>query len=199
MSSDTQRDIAISQSEILIEKAKKGDDKAQNKIVNLLFKRIYNFSLNFFGDHDLAMEVTQITFITVIRKLDQLQDIKRFKTWLYRIATNYCHEEQRKNLRFQQVGLEAIDNEFYSSYNADDPVSTTEVSRIIRRLLNRLPDEQKEVIILKELEGLKFREIAKVLGESENTIKTRCYYGLKALQDFLEKNNISKYSLYGNG
>jgi RNA polymerase sigma-70 factor (ECF subfamily) len=93
---ETLLDIAMMHSETVIARAKQGDQNAQGKLVQLWYKRIYNFSYKFFMDHDLAMEVSQKTFISMCRNLAGLQDIARFKSWLYKIAVNYCREEARK-------------------------------------------------------------------------------------------------------
>ena len=93
METKTLRDIALTYSECLIEKSKKGDNKAFAKLFGLWFKRIYNFSLKYFNDHDQAMEATQKTFISVYKSIKGLKDNDSFKGWLYRIALNQCHEE----------------------------------------------------------------------------------------------------------
>ena len=84
------------QTNFLITAAKQGDAIALNQLVKQWYKRIYNFALKYFGDHDQAMEVTQKTFISMNKNLKSLQDQNRFKPWLYRIAANYCHEEARR-------------------------------------------------------------------------------------------------------
>ena len=96
---ETLRDIALYHSECLVEKSQNGDNHAFGKLVGLWFKRIYNVALKYFGDHDLAMEVTQRTFISVYNNLDSIKDVKSFKYWLYKVAINQCHEEERRQKR----------------------------------------------------------------------------------------------------
>ena len=93
---DTLLNIAMMHSDTLVTRAKEGDQNAQGKLVQLWYKRIYNFGYKFFMDHDLAMEVSQKTFISMCKNLSGLQDNARFKSWLYKIAVNYCREEVRK-------------------------------------------------------------------------------------------------------
>ena len=93
---DTLLNIAMMHSDTLVTRAKEGDQSAQGKLVQLWYKRIYNFGYKFFLDHDLAMEVSQKTFISMCKNLPGLQDNARFKSWLYKIAVNYCREEVRK-------------------------------------------------------------------------------------------------------
>src|SRR5690606_32047696 len=85
-------DTTMMHSDTLLQRAAQGDQNAQGKLVQLWYKRIYNFGFKFFLDHDLAMEVTQKTFISMCRNLPALQDTGKFKSWLYKIAVNYCRE-----------------------------------------------------------------------------------------------------------
>lgn len=187
--------IAIYHSKSLIEKSKRGDEQAYGKLVGLWYKRIYNFSLKYFADHDLAMEVTQLTFINVYKKIDSLKDPNSFKYWLYKIVLNHCREEDRKQKR----------TKWYSIFTSQDAgqvqsiighpeveYQKREKEEMIAELLRTLPDEQKTVVIMKEFEGLKFREISETLNISENTAKSRLYYGLKALKKLIEKSELNR-------
>jgi RNA polymerase sigma factor (sigma-70 family) len=206
MQAETLLDIAMMHSDTLIVKAKQGDQNAQGRLVQLWYKRIYNFSYKFFLDHDLAMEVSQKTFISMCKNLAGLHDTARFKSWLYKIAVNYCREEARKmkgskSLSFDVVwNRDAEDSPQWegSAQRFDNPerqLQQTELSDILQDALRQLNDEQREVVIMKEYEGLKFREIAEVLNISENTVKSRMYYGLDGLKKILQKKNINKDSI----
>lgn len=192
--SETLRDIALYHSECLVEKSQKGDNHAFGKLVGLWFKRIYNVALRYFGDHDMAMEVTQKTFIAVYNNLDGLKDVRRFKFWLYRVAMNQCHEEERKQRRKTWFSIfqsdDAIRIEEYH-FQPEKEFQKKETEEIMGHMLKTLPEEQKVVIIMKEYEGMKFREIADTLGISENTAKSRLYYGLKSLKKTIEKSGIN--------
>jgi RNA polymerase sigma-70 factor (ECF subfamily) len=157
-------------------------------------------------DHDMAMEISQKTFISMCKNLQALQDTARFKSWLYKIAVNYCREEARKkkvsrSLSFDVVwNREAEDSPKWESSgqrydNPERQLQQTELSDILQAALFELNDEQREVVIMKEYEGLKFREIAEVLNISENTVKSRMYYGLDGLRKILVRKNINKDSI----
>src|SRR5210317_1077839 len=90
---ETLLDIAMSHADKLILKAQSGDENAFNKLVSLWYKRIYNYGYKYAGSHDVAMDIAQNTFIKVHKKLEQLREVRSFKMWLYRIATNCSHEE----------------------------------------------------------------------------------------------------------
>lgn len=196
-------------SDDLIARAKEGDQNAQGKVVQLWYKRIYNFGYKFFQDHDMAMEVTQKTFISMCRNLQSLQENARFKSWLYKIAVNYCREEVRKSKGNRSLSFDVIWNRDAeespnwesSSQRYDSPerqYQQRELSDVLQEALMELNGEQREVIIMKEYEGLKFREIAEVLNISENTVKSRMYYGLDTLRKILERKQINKETIgYG--
>jgi|SRR5690349_5592073 len=206
MHAETLLDIAMTHSDTLIVRAKTGDQSAQGKLVQLWYKRIYNFGYKFFLDHDMAMEVSQRTFISMCKNLQSLQDTGRFKPWLYKIAVNYCREEARKkkgnrSLPFDLVwNHEAEESPVWESSgqrhdNPERQLQQRELSEILQSALLELSEEQREIVIMKEYEGLKFREIAEVLNISENTVKSRMYYGLDGLKKILERRNINKNTI----
>jgi len=195
---ETLRDIAIYHSESLIEKSRNGDNHAFGKLVGLWFKRIYNFSVKYFGDHDLAMEATQRTFITVHQKIGGLRDVKSFQYWLYKVAMNQCHEEDRRQKRRRWFSIfqpDVVKNIEEVGFNPQVEFQQRELEEILNHMLKTLPEDQKTVIIMKEYEGMKFREIADILGISENTAKSRLYYGLKNLRKEMDDKglNIDKF------
>lgn len=193
-------------SDSLIARAREGDTSAQGKLVQLWYKRIYNFGYKFFFDHDLAMEVAQKTFISMHRNIVNLQDLSRFRSWLYTIAVNYCREELRKKKTMRAVSIDTLaPGEGEVSYNweksgarhenPERQLRQAELSDLLQGCLMELSEEQREVVIMKEYEGLKFREIAEALSISENTVKSRMYYGLDGLRKILERKNITKETI----
>ncbi|MFM7857764.1 MAG: RNA polymerase sigma factor [Flammeovirgaceae bacterium] len=203
---ETLLDIAMMHSDNLIARAREGDKNAQGKLVQLWYKRIYNFAYKFFFDHDLAMEVSQKTFISMHKNISGLQEIGRFKSWMYTIAINYCREESRKKKTARSLSLHELrPGEGEESYrweesrlrneNPEQQLRQSELSDLLQQCLMELSAEQREVVIMKEYEGLKFREIAETLNISENTVKSRMYYGLDALKKILQKKNITQESI----
>jgi RNA polymerase sigma-70 factor (ECF subfamily) len=191
---ETPEKSAVFQSMSLIVSSREGNEQAYGRLVGIWFKRIYNFSLKYFGDHDMAMEVTQQTFIVVYQKIHTLKEIDRFQFWLYRIALNHCREEDRKRKKKKWYSLIANDDVSMQESDIGNPESeygSKETTELMTELLKQLPEEQKTVIIMKEFEGLKFREISDILNISENTAKSRLYYGLKALKKLVEKSELN--------
>lgn len=206
MHAETLLDIAMMHSDTLVDRAKTGDQTAQGKLVQLWYKRIYNFGYKFFLDHHMAMEVSQKTFISMCKNVQRLQDSGRFKPWLYKIAVNCCREEARKKKSSRSLSFDLVwnrDAEDSPSWESsgqrfDNPerqLQQLELSEILQKALAELSEEQREIVIMKEYEGLKFREIAEILNISENTVKSRMYYGLDGLKKILEKKNINENTI----
>lgn len=193
-------------SESLVARAREGDNNALSRLVQLWYKRIYNFCFKYFFDHDLAMEVTQKTFISMHKNITSLQDVTRFKPWLYTIAINFCREELRRRQSNKALSLHDLrPGESETSYswetagsrneNPERQLRQSELSDLLQNCLMELSEEQRVVVIMKEYEGLKFREIAETLNVSENTVKSRMYYGLDGLRKILERKRITKETI----
>lgn len=186
----------------LLNLARKGDRAAFSKLAGLWYKRIYNFTFKYVLDRDTAMDITQIVFITAYEKLNHLKSNGKLKPWLYRIAVNLCHEEDRKKKRNSLYDLDhLIQDEPKESYllQGEDPqqkLIQKELQAQLLKALSMIPAEQREVVIMKVYEGMKFREIASILSISENTAKSRMYYGLNGLKKILDQWNITVKTIF---
>lgn len=182
----------------LIEQFRSGNTGAFNHLVTRWQKPIHRFAFCYFADSDEAADITQKTFIKAYQNLDSLQDTDKFSSWIYRIASNLCIDETRRNGKRNTNSLESwIDSLEVAAVNTPETkLEKNELGKLMQKALLAIPEDQRTVIILKEYEGLKFREIAHILQESENTVKSRMYYGLNALRKVFKKWNIEKEALY---
>jgi len=207
MHAESLLDITMLHADTLISNAQKGEEKALNQLVSLWYKRIYNYVHKYCSDDDTAAEITQQTFIAMFRNIKKLKDIDRFKPWLYRIATNFCYEESRKQKRNRTVSLTVTKEDETEEqievgeakgnfFNPERSFQQTEIEGILLSSLGELNEDQRTVVIMKEYEGLKFTEIAEALDASENTVKTRLYRGLKNLKGILERKNITRETVH---
>lgn len=188
--------------QLLIQQVKNGDKAAFNHIVEKWHSKIYRFAYRFFADEDEAHDITQKTFIKTYQSVKTLENPEKFSSWIYRIANNLCLDELKRAGRRKSTSLEAymeqssgLEGEFMLP---DADLQNKELGHILQKALLTLPDEQRTVIILKEYEGLKFREIADILEEPESTVKSRLYYGLKSTRRVLKNWNI-KHDYLNNG
>jgi len=190
--------------EELIQKFKAGNVNAFNQLVWRWEKPIFNFILKMCGDIDTSKDICQRTFIRAYNSLRKLKSPEKFKSWLYQIALNLCRDEIRSHSKRNWVSLEKIQAdsddgaalpESLRSQRANSPEhqwEKTELCLYLAEALKQIPEEQRVVIIMKEYQGLKFSEIAEILNQSINTIKSRMYYGLTALRKVFEQWEINK-------
>lgn len=173
----------------------KGDFNAYSMLVDRWQTRIQRVAYRYFNSYDEAMEITQQTFVSVYQKADSLDDPQRFKSWIYRIATNLCLDEAKRAGRRRSVPMDeavqpAVDG------HTDQLLRQKDMETILNKALQQIPEAQRMVVIMKEYEGLTFREIAAVLDIPENTAKSRMYYGLTKLRAVFDRWNINKETLY---
>lgn len=171
----------------LVEGAGRGDRECFNRLVERWQGRLRAFARRYLQDDEAAKDVVQQTFVKVYQKLGQLEDPARFNSWIHAIALNECRMQQRWRRARPEVPVEIAGDGWWATPAAspDLPDHRWEAKERIARCeaaFRRLPPEQQEVILLKELQGLKFREIADALDLPESTVKTRLYAGLKALR-----------------
>lgn len=171
-----------------------GNHQAFNKLVGRWQDRIHHFAYRYFASSDDAAEITQKTFIKAYQKLDSLDDAQKFGSWLYRIANNLCLDELKRAGRKRGTSLEALKTapQAPAVSGADSKLVRNEAIVLLHRALLQLPNEQRMVVIMKEYEGMTFPEIAEILDEPLNTVKSRLYYGLKALKKTFDSWNINK-------
>jgi RNA polymerase sigma-70 factor (ECF subfamily) len=150
---------------------------------------------------DDARDVCQETFLRILDKAEAFRDGARFSTWMYQIALNLCRDQTRRKRRWGRlvVAPQPLESEVPRDHAAPETIHTSPVAAFednerrsaVRTALSGLPREQREVLLLKEYEGLKFREIADVLGVPESTVKSRMYAGLDAMRVSLAPHGIS--------
>jgi RNA polymerase sigma-70 factor (ECF subfamily) len=146
-----------------------------------------------------ARDVCQETFLRILEKSHRFHPGSRFSTWMYQIALNLCRDQARRRRRWGLLVREGSDlPERAAGPRAtrlqDDPAACAErgeKASAVRDALEQLPAAQREVIVLKEFEGLKFREIAEILGCPESTVKSRLYHGLSGVRSALERRGIT--------
>ena len=160
----------------VIERVLEGDTQAFNALVRQWERPIYNFIVRMIGDRDEAMDLCQDCFMKAYRELRTLKDRDRFSSWLYRIAHNACLSQIRKNHGKTWVEL---DPETGSTHM---PV---ENRLAVEKALSQLPADQREAVILKVFQGLKFEEIASIQDAPVSTVKSRLYMGFEKLRSVL--------------
>lgn len=188
----------------LIDRFRQGDVQAFNVLVWRWQRPIYNFVLRFLGNEEDARDVTQKTFLRAFQNLKRLKNTGRFRSWLYQIAINLCRDEHKRKRRSNSLEWMQENGQLAKSHveersSAEDPerdIQENEVQALLRKALLCIPEEQRMVVIMKELLGYKFTEIADILDIPVNTAKSRMYYGLNALRKVFAQWNIDREAIY---
>lgn len=145
--------------------------------------------------HDEAEDITQEIFIKIHRSLDGFRSESSLSTWIYRIATNTVLDRlkalpRRSSDEITDADLEAMDKNIWTDErkpNTDQALVRKEMNECIREFIEKLPPDYKTVMLLSEMEGLKNKEIAEVMGISLETAKIRLHRGRARLRKELEK------------
>jgi RNA polymerase sigma-70 factor (ECF subfamily) len=182
----------------LIESAQRGDVESFNQLVRLYETRVYNLCYRMLGDSDSAADTAQDTFISAYRNLDRFRG-GMFRSWLLRIATNACYDALRARKRrpatsLQSLGLADDDGVGFDlpdqGERPDDVALRRELAAAIQRGLADLPEDQRVVIILSDIQGMAYDEIAEVTGANLGTVKSRLSRGRARLRDLLRAGEL---------
>jgi RNA polymerase sigma-70 factor (ECF subfamily) len=168
--------------EAVVEACKQGDRDAFRRLFERHKDRVYSVAFYFFGgDEATAADVTQQVFLKLFTRIGQFQGESEFTTWLYRLTTNACVDEQRKRRRVRQLGEGFELSEPRERGTQEESVARAEVRRAVERALAALKPKLRVVMLLKYFEEMSYEEIAAALGLSKGTVASRLNRGHKAL------------------
>jgi len=168
---------------------------------------IFNFILRFVGARDRAEDLMQETFLRVVKKADTYKKQAKFTTWLYTIARNLCvdHSRRQKHRKAKSLdqpmggaGASDGDRTLLDTVAGDELASdrkaiSRQLHMAMHRAIETLPDEQREVFLLREFQDLPFRDIGEIVGVPENTVKSRMRYALDKLRgELAEYKDLAK-------
>ncbi len=183
----------------LVTAAQRGDVESFNALVRLYEGRVYNLCYRMLGDADGAADATQDSFLAAFRNLRVFRG-GSFRSWLFRIATNACYDVLRARKRRPAISLDATIAAAEedaaplqiadSGESPDEYALRRELAHAIERGLVELPEDQRLVVILCDLQGLAYDEIAEVTGANLGTVKSRLSRGRARLRDILRQGEL---------
>lgn len=181
---------------ILVQQYVSGNEQALSQLIERHQSRIYGFIYSKLNDRDLCDDIFQDTFIKVIRtlKTKSYNEEGKFLPWVIRIAHNLIVDHYRKNKKMPLTR----ETETYSifefikdgSLTIEGKMITEQVEDDLKRLIEELPNDQKEVLVMRMYEDLSFKEISEQTGVSINTALGRMRYALLNLRKVIDKNKI---------
>jgi RNA polymerase sigma-70 factor (ECF subfamily) len=182
----------------LVETAQRGDVESFNALVRLYEGRVYNLCYRMLGDADSAADAAQDAFLSAFRNLRSFRG-GSFRSWMLRIATNTCYDTLRARKRRPTVSLDLEgDDEDDSSplqiadsaEAPDDFALRRELAAAIQHGLTALPEEQRIVLILSDIQGLAYEEIAQITDANLGTVKSRLSRGRARLREVLKAGEL---------
>ncbi|WP_051534222.1 RNA polymerase sigma factor [Desulfitibacter alkalitolerans] len=172
--------------ELCVDKILAGEKEYFNVLVKHLQVQIYSLAVKMTGDREEAKDLTQEIFLKVYKSFATYDKSAKITTWIYKIATNTCIDYLRKKKELLMIEEEQeiqVENRFYSL--PDRALESKELKQLIHSKINLLPESYRMVVILKYINELTFEEIADILKQPVNTVKTKLYRAREKLRDSL--------------
>jgi len=181
--------------DVFVEKLRSGDEKAFEKLVKTCEKRVYLLALRYTNNPSDAMDISQETFVKAFRSIRTFKGDSAPETWVYRIAVNTALDFVRRTARKNEMPLQASDEEGedYSvelpdeSYAPDRAAEQLDLRETLNAAIAQLPEEQRQVVILRDVNDLPYGQIGQILGLNEGTVKSRLFRARAKLAEILRK------------
>lgn len=178
----------------LVVRAQEGDQGAFSELVRRYHERVFNTVYALVGDRDDADDVAQEAFLKAYRSLNSFQSKSSFYTWLYRISINTCLDWMKSRNRRGDVSLERgqwqkaddTSRAFRRPEASDGRVHRRELREMLEHSLTALPLEFRVAVVMREIDGLSYEEIGRVMGCSVGTVKSRLFRARTQIRRFLE-------------
>ena len=191
----------MSSEKALVQQAKAGDQNAFAQLVTAYESKIYNLALRYLGNREDAMDASQEVFLRVYRFLPGFQEESGFSTWIYRIGVNVCKDMLAKRGRRNEQPLEVPDEENESRtievadrrYEPEHIMEGVELRTVLADAISSLPEQQREMIVLRDIQGLTYDEIANVLSLESGTVKSR----ISRARENLRKKLLQSGNIFG--
>lgn len=192
--SDGPASVRAEADEVLLTRYRRGDVDAFRTLVRRHQRALYNFALRQVHTPSVAEDIVQDVFVRIVQNIETFKEESRFSTWAYTIARNLCIDHLRKRVHRRHASLdqpsEGDDGEGAplgervagSGASAERTAIGKQLQTHIRAAVEALPDDQREVFLMRQVSQLPFKEIADIVGVSENTVKSRMRYALERLQ-----------------
>ena len=184
--------------ELLVEYRDRGNRPAFEALVHRYEKELYGYLRNYLSDPEMAEDVFQQTFLQIYLKCDQFEPERKLRPWLYAVATNQAIDHQRHFGRHRMASLDRRMGQDEESETGalvevfDSPCrgpveesESIEQAGEIRRAVDDLPEQMKQIVLLVYFQGMKYREAAKALGIPVGTVKSRLHGAVQKLGELL--------------
>ena len=189
--------VQVLSDQLLLNSYLSGDQSAISQLIERHSRRVKEYIRMMVKDNDVADDIFQETFIKAVRVIDEgrYTDNGRFLSWILRIAHNqvidyFRSRKQQKLVNEADAGYNVLGTLRFAEQTVEDEMVAAQISSDVRHLVEMLPDEQREVVMLRYFSGLSFKEIAEQTDVSINTALGRMRYALINLRKMIKEKNI---------
>jgi RNA polymerase sigma-70 factor (ECF subfamily) len=176
--------VLVDQDAPLVARAKRGDREAFSRLVERHHRRVFGTAHHMLGDREAAADMTQDTFLAAWRSLGGFEERARFSTWITKIAMNRCRNALRA-FAAARTGPLLTDPPADPARGPEAAVGDREVAAHLERALGQIDPGHREILILREIDGLSYDEMAEILDLEAGTVKSRLHRARAALREKL--------------
>lgn len=192
----------VTDEQLLLEYRKTGDRELYAQLVYRYERELFSYLRRYLGSAEMAEDVFQTAFLQVHLKCEQFEAGRRFRPWLYTIATNAAIDSRRRNKRHRTVSLDTPREQDHEDVgrlmnllesgdlDPTDSVVRDEANRLVRKTLDQLPESMHAVIQLVYYQGMKYREAAEVLNIPVGTVKSRLHSAIARLTEVWKASQV---------
>lgn len=177
----------------LVDAARAGDNRAYGQLVEAYQRRVYALAFGMLRHREDAWDVAQEAFVKAFKNLDKFEGNSAFYTWLYRITYNVAMDHLRYSKRRETVDMDQHeleqhiqDDKGHDFSNPLESLDRKELREVLAKAMDELSEKHRAIIVLREVEGLSYEEMADVLKISKGTVMSRLFHARKNLQKILE-------------
>ena len=178
--------------ELLLRRAQRGDPDAFEQLLTPLEKMIWRVCWHYTGDREAASDCGQEAMIRIWKGLGNYRGDCAFETWVYRVAANCCMDWLRKKQRDRSESIDSLKEQGFDPADekagTEEQVVAADEHRQLRECIARLPEDQREALVMTQLEGVPYETAAERLGISEGTVKSRVNRAKAKLKEWLAEN-----------
>jgi RNA polymerase sigma-70 factor (ECF subfamily) len=179
--------------EELARRAQKGDRAAFDSLVGYCAPRLFNLAYRLMGNRDDADDITQEAFLRIYQALPRFKWDASFNSWMYKIISNLCFDEMKRRkkrpLNFAEITAEGENEPEFTAENSDpaDRIIKSTESKIVQQAINELPAEARAIIVMFDVQGMSYLEIADIMKLNMGTVKSRLNRVRHTLREKIDK------------
>lgn len=185
-----EKTFSSSQVQSLIAQAKLGDNHAFEQILILYQRQVLGTAIRLLGNVDDGRDAAQEVFLKLHKYLHNFNEEKDFLPWLYQMTVNSCRDIARKRTKHSTLSLDSEKetiNNIASSQNIEEEINLVQEKKIINQALETLSEKEKTVLILRDIEGLETKDVARLLGTAEATIRSQISMARVKIKKYRDK------------